>query len=148
MNIFNKVIMSWIDFETKLDTAIDMITELGGTEDLMNACTNLRYILGQIPSGEINSEINDKANGEIEELCVNTKDLIRNYIAMHEFINEQCSYLYDETTMENLIESRNDEQFFEDCSAWITNIAEIKEPSLDEWYVNHRLEIRVHETEN
>lgn len=40
------------------------------------------------------------------------------------------------------------EQFFEDCSAWITNIAEIKEPSLDEWYVNHRLEIRVHETEN
>lgn len=40
------------------------------------------------------------------------------------------------------------EQFFEDCSAWITNIAEIKEPTLDEWYVNHRLEIRVHETEN
>lgn len=39
------------------------------------------------------------------------------------------------------------EQFFEDCSAWITNIAEIKEPNLDEWYVNHRLEIRVHETE-
>lgn len=40
------------------------------------------------------------------------------------------------------------EQFFEDCSAWITNIAEIKEPSLNEWYVNHRLEIRSHNTEN
>lgn len=34
------------------------------------------------------------------------------------------------------------------CSAWITNIAEIKEPNLDDWYVNHRLEIRFHFTQN
>ena len=34
------------------------------------------------------------------------------------------------------------------CSAWITNIAEIKETNLDDWYVNHRLEIRFHFTQN
>lgn len=36
--------------------------------------------------------------------------------------------------------------FDEACSAWITDIVEIKEPNLDDWYVNHRLEIRFHTT--
>lgn len=38
--------------------------------------------------------------------------------------------------------------FDEACSAWITDIVEIKEPNLDDWYVNHRLEIRFHYKDN
>lgn len=49
--------------------------------------------------------------------------------------------------LSSLLRDLLSEHYIGDCSAWITNIAEIKEPNLDEWYVNHRLEMRVHETE-
>lgn len=38
-------------------------------------------------------------------------------------------------------------KIFEDCSVWVANQTVIKEPSLDEWYANLRLEIRAYETE-
>ena len=40
-----------------------------------------------------------------------------------------------------------EEIYFEDCSAWIANQAEIKEPNLDSMFANFRMEIRAHETE-
>ena len=38
-------------------------------------------------------------------------------------------------------------KIFEDCSVWVANQAVIKEPNLDEWYANLRLEIRAYETD-
>ena len=39
------------------------------------------------------------------------------------------------------------EIYIEDCSAWIANQAEIKEPNLDSIVANFRIEIRAYETE-
>jgi hypothetical protein len=38
-------------------------------------------------------------------------------------------------------------KIFEDCSAWVANQALIKEPTLDDWYANIRIEIRAYETD-
>lgn len=35
----------------------------------------------------------------------------------------------------------------EDCSLWVANQSVIKEPTLDDWYANLRIEIRAYETE-
>lgn len=50
--------------------------------------------------------------------------------------------------LSKLLQDAISELYIETCSAYITMIAEIKEPNLDEWYVNHRLEVRFHEIDN